>query len=252
MTSRRAHTNKKVPRVLSALNAIKHWPSEQARDWAYQAIPSLCEADNICAVVLFGSVVRNVTSATDLDVLYIYEGSAPTPIAAPIDVDIRKFERKDVEQLLANGNDLISWCIKFGKRLCEHDQYWSELVHRWGNRVGLPSREVALERAKKSETLLRDVASRGDSDAALELYLSLLTHVARSVLVEHGSYPASRPELVGQLRQVGEDKLASYLNEAIAERNAAVHGARKARKDIWRAFLNEWNVQPLTANSDRK
>jgi predicted nucleotidyltransferase len=241
---RHDHTEKKQS-VVTALDAIKRWPSEEARKWAYEAIPILCKAEGTCAVVLFGSVARNIASAIDLDVLYVYEGAAPIPLAAPIDVDLRKFERQDVEQLLVNGNDLITWCIKFGRSLCEHDEYWSDLVSRWRNKVSLPSREVALERASKSEKLLRDVASLGDSDAALELYLSFLTHIARSVLIEHGVYPESRPELVSQLSQVGEERLASYLKEAIAERNAAVHGVRKPRKDIWRPFLDEWKAQAL-------
>ncbi len=233
--------------ALSVLDSIKHWPSAEARNWAYQEIPVLCSLQNVRAVVLFGSIVRDVPSALDLDVLYIYEGSAPTPTKPPIDVDLRKFEQKAVEELLSKGNDLLSWCIKFGQPVCEHNQYWSQLVQRWTNKLGLPSSEVALERARKSENLLRSVDSMGDDDAALELYLSLLTHIARAVLIRGGVYPASRPELANQLTQIGEEKLASYLRDAIVERNAAAHGIRQHRRKIWRAFLDEYDAGKVEA-----
>jgi hypothetical protein len=175
-------------------------------------------------------------------VLYIYKGVAPSPKTPPIDVDLRKFEQEAVEELLTQGNDLLSWCIKFGQPVCEHHQYWSQLVQRWTNKLGLPSSDVALERARKSENLLRNVDSLGDDDAALELYLSLLTHIARAALIRRGVYPASRPELASQLSQIGEEKLASYLRDAIVERNAAAHGVRQHRRKVWRAFLDEYGA----------
>src|SRR2546425_581361 len=109
--------------AMAVLNSVMQWPSTEARKWAVEQIPALCRADTVCAVVLFGSIVRNVAAVIDLDVLYIYEGSAPIHPKPPIDVDLRRFERQEVEGLLKSGNDLLSWCIKFGRLVCERNQY---------------------------------------------------------------------------------------------------------------------------------
>lgn len=240
--------------ILSALDSIDKWPSAESRTWAYQEIPLLCGQPNVKAIVFFGSIVRNVSLSADLDVLCIYEGTAPCFSTLPIDVDLRKYEQREVEKLLANGNDLLSWCIKFGKPVCEHDRYWCNLLERWANGIKLPSSKVALERARKSERLLREMDSVGDFDAALEIYLSLLTHIARATLIRRDIYPTSRPELSGLLTQIGEKKLASYLQEAINTRNAFVHGVSSIRKKIWQPFLAELSsakrAEALTAHSD--
>src|SRR6267154_5606223 len=178
MAHRSTYDKSVLSSPVAVLNSITQWPSTEARKWAVEQIPVLCRADAVCAVVLFGSIVRNVGTATDLDVLYIYEGSAPIHTKPPIDVDLRRFKRQQVEGLLKSGNDLLSWCIKFGRPVCERNQYWSELVRTWASHLGLPSAEVALDRAKKTEKLLRDIVLLGDDDAALELYLTTLTHLS--------------------------------------------------------------------------
>lgn len=239
MASRHMRHFKVNSPVLSALSSIDNWPSVEAQNWAHQTIPSLCGHPNVRTVVLFGSIVRSVPVAADLDVLCIFEDSAPRFPSPPIDVDLRKYEQKEVEKLLASGNDLLSWCVKFGRVACERDRYWSQIVERWANKIRLPSVKITLERARKSEQLLREMDTLGDNDAALEIYLSLLTHIARARLIQHDIYPASRPELIGQLTQAGEMKLAAHLDNAIAERNTVAHAHRKRRSKIWRTFLSE-------------
>jgi hypothetical protein len=167
----------------------------------------------------------------------VYKGVAEDVQKPPIDVDLRKFEKREVEAELDGGNDLLSWCIRYGKLVCEQDKYWSSIVEAWRGELGLPSATVALERAQKSERLLREMASLGDYDAAVELYLAMLTQFARAHLIQHGVYPASRPELPEQLRLAGGGRLADYLFDALKTRNALVHGTRLPHKKIWRDFL---------------
>lgn len=62
------------------------------------------------------------------------------------------------------------------------------------------------------------MAQAGDEDAMLDLTVSYLTHLARAVLAENGVYPASRPELPGQLSQIGQVELAARLPDALAAR----------------------------------
>ena len=62
---------------------------------------------------------------------------------------------------------------------------------------------------------MRDV---GDEDAFNELNVSCLSHCARARLAAAGIQPASRPELPGQLRALGETDLATCLEDALAKR----------------------------------
>jgi hypothetical protein len=218
------------------LAAERKWPSEQARRWALTEIPRLCASPEICAVVFFGSIVRNVP-ATDLDVLYIYASVAPQLGKPPIDVDLRRFKREEVDGELRKGSDLLGWCIRYGELICERNGYWTSLVKEWKDKIELPSAAIALERARKAERLLKEVASIGDDDAALELYLTVLTHLGRARLIERRIYPASRPELPGQLRAARDAKLADLLQEAIELRDAIVHGASPADRKVWLDYL---------------
>jgi hypothetical protein len=66
----------------------------------------------------------------------------------------------------------------------------------------------------------------GDSDAAHEQLVTLLTHRAWASLLRNNVHPASRPELPDQLRSVGEQSLANSLEQALRER------AKRANEDI--------------------
>jgi predicted nucleotidyltransferase len=219
------------------LAADRKWPSEQARAWALTEIPRLCASPEVCAVVLFGSIVRNVAASSDLDVLYVYGSVAPQHGKPPIDVDLRRFRRAEVDGELRKGSDLLGWCIRYGELVCERNGYWTNLVKEWKDKIELPSAPVALERARKAERLLKEVASVGDDDAALELYLTVLTHLGRARLIEGGIYPASRPELPGQLRRARDAKLADLLQEAIELRDSIVQGAPAPHRKPWLDYL---------------
>jgi hypothetical protein len=57
----------------------------------------------------------------------------------------------------------------------------------------------------------------GDADAVREQAVSYLTHLARAELLNAGVYPASRPELPEQLREIGDDDLAGRLDRVLEE-----------------------------------
>jgi hypothetical protein len=79
---------------------------------------------------------------------------------------------------------------------------------------------------------MRQMRDIGDHDAANELAVSLLTHLARAILIDRGVYPASRPELVAQLREAGDAELASALARALAsDREAAMDAASAYASD---------------------
>lgn len=207
----------------ASLASIRQWPSESARHWAESVMRDLCANGNVLAVVALGSAVRPVHSAHDFDCLYIYDGTPPTIPRPPHNVDIRSFEVSKVNQLIESGQDLLVWSVKFGCVVCERQSFWSELAGSWLPRLPFPSYAVADARARRAERLLSDLQTVGDHDASVEQRLTALTHRARAALLRANVFPASRPELSDQLRQIGEEDLAATLNEAIEARDALAH-----------------------------
>ena len=74
---------------------------------------------------------------------------------------------------------------------------------------------IARERAEITKQPVENLLSIGDTEAALEQEISYFTHLARAVLIEHAVYPASRPELPNQLREIGETELADEFSRAL-------------------------------------
>ncbi len=174
------------------------------------------EADpNISSVVAIGSSVREGVASADLDLVVLQERAANAFETPPTDVDLRTFKVCDVVTLVQEGNDLLGWTIKLGQPLLDKNNTWSNLVQILSSAVPLPSAEIALERAKKTDELLGMLLAVRDTNASREQLLTLLTHLARARLVKHGVFPISRPELAKQLREVNENKLAILLEKAL-------------------------------------
>ena len=77
---------------------------------------------------------------------------------------------------------------------------------------------MALARADAIRGHLKYLREVGDEDAFDDLNVSYLSHRARAVLAAAGIHPASRPELPGQLRDMGDADLAARLEAALAKR----------------------------------
>lgn len=194
------------------------WPSDAARDWAMGVIEDLSASSKTLAVVFFGSSVRPVSSVGDLDVLIVFEGDEPELADVPIDVDVRCYADSIVPELIERGHDLLGWAIRYGVVAYERNSYWSALRKDWLPKLPFPSAEIAEERAKRAEGLLRKLQTIGDDDASAEQYLSVLTHRARTFLLRRGIFPISRPELADQLRLAGQTELARQLDLALSRR----------------------------------
>ena len=82
----------------------------------------------------------------------------------------------------------------------------------------MPSAADAEKRGKKSLRLARDMIDSGDDGAASDLLLAGITQFVRAALIQRGVFPASRPELPQQLRDVDpRNQLAELLDEAMFE-----------------------------------
>jgi hypothetical protein len=79
---------------------------------------------------------------------------------------------------------------------------------------------VAGARAAQAERFLDELREIGDEDAAAEQLVAAATHRARAALLRAHVFPASHPELPGQLRQIGLDSLADDLTAALEKRKA--------------------------------
>ena len=187
--------------------AILRWPTQRSRDWTL-ALLGHAHADlNIASIVAVGSVVRPGVVSSDLDLIVIGEDRVDSRkrYRAPLEIDIRVYDPSDVAAFLQSGHDMLGWAVKFGKVLFQRDGYWDEVVRHWKDRLPFPDISSAYARASDSYRWLSEFHRVGDADAAYEHALSYLTHLARAALVERGVYPASRPELPGQLQEAFAD-----------------------------------------------
>ena len=199
--------------------AVCSWPDHEARDWASDLIQAARKNRTVNAVVATGSAARDVDRSDDLDLVLIYHTVRPPLPRAPISVDLRCYDLADVSARLAAGHSYLSWAVRFGRVLVERGRWWSKLRADWNDRLLLPSAAEAIERAQRAERRRDGLAAAGDDDAAAELQLAALTHRARAALTRSGVFPQSRPELLAQLRRIGEDALAERLGEALTRRN---------------------------------
>lgn len=207
--------------TLRVPTAIQRWSSAAARTWVEGFVARAERELGVLAVVAVGSAIRDVPESSDVDLVLIYEGRKLPTRPRPIDIDLRCYERSEVEGLLASGHDLLGWALKLGKLVFERDGFWTELLERWRGRIPFPSSDQARRRARVSLTHLHDLLATGDEEASAEQLVAVLTHLARAKLAEARIFPASRPELPDQLRGIGEPALADRLSEALSRSRPA-------------------------------
>lgn len=174
----------------------------------------------IMAIVATGSAVRVVASSDDLDLVLVYASHRPVLARPPVSVDLRQYKQADVEPKLAAGHDYLSWTVRFGRALFERDSWWARLREKWNGRLSLPSVAESLDRAGRARHYFEEMSAAGDTSAAADFELSMLTHLGRAALSGAGVFPKSRPEMPDQLRAVGDEDLAERLSAALADRSA--------------------------------
>jgi len=200
------------------IGCIRKWPSKRARIWFEGFIENATKQLNIDAIIVVGSAIRKVSHIADIDIIVIYSNIKPSFNKPPIDVDIRAYDRAMASKLLSKGHDLLGWAVRLGCIIFERNHYWTMLRSFWINHLKFPSANEAIERAAKANKLYLDLSAAGDIDAANEMYITMLTHLARAHLIKSGIFPASRPELVKQLREISEIDLSDKLTDALERR----------------------------------
>lgn len=197
---------------------MRHWPSDEAREWVEAFVRNAGDDPRVCAIVAYGSAVREVPGSGDVDLLYVFSGDGIREDIPPMDIELRGFSAETVDERITSGDEVLGWSLRLGIPLFERDGYWTRLKARWANQLPFPSATAAEERAARAFKTAEGLEAGGDEDAARELRLSALTQQARARLIRCGVFPLSRPELAVQLASVGERNLASELDHALAER----------------------------------
>lgn len=213
-------------RIMPVESVVLRWPTAVARIWLDDFVKRISADANVFAVIAVGSTIRSDVESDDLDLVVLCEECKRFQYKPPIEVDIRTFALAGTEENLSAGHPLLGWAVRFGKAIFDRNETWEKLVSAWRERVPLPDPGLARTRADKVFEHLAAVREIGDDAAAEELNLSYLTFLARAALSEQGVYPASRPELPGQLRAVGDAQLAAQLESALRDRE---NGSRSIR-----------------------
>ena len=201
-------------------SVIVRWPTERAKAWLASFVERCQRDENIVAIVAIGSAVRPAAEADDLDILVLCLDRSALKDRAPIEVDVRKVNAQEIESDIRRGNVLLAWAVLFGRTLLDKEQVWEGVVQRWRDCVPFPNMDVSLARATAIRERMEDMREIGDHNALCDLNLSYLTHLAWARLAKARVFPRSRPEIPGQLEEIGEGDLAAKLTHALAERHA--------------------------------
>lgn len=207
---------------------ILRWPTPESRTWLEQFHAQMTKDENVRAVIAVGSTIRPAVQSEDLDLVVVCRDRQRFTSKAPIEVDVRPFALKGINERIAEGDSLLVWAVRFGRPLLDKDEIWGQIVAHWHNRLPLPSARAERERADRFLARMTEVLELGDQEAAAELRVSHLTALARAALSEHGVPPISRPELPDQLRSIGQHQLARQLAVVLEQRQSDRTIARRA------------------------
>ncbi len=197
------------------LAVVRHWIGGSRR-WLETFLTNVESQPSIVSVVVMGSVVRHQGHRrSDFDLLVLYRGKRPR-LDAPVEVDVRFSSVEQVDEHVSDGREILCWAVKFGTALYDPEGFWRRLQDSWRNRVPLPSAKEADDRGRQSLARAIEMLDSGDESAADDLILAAITQFIRKRLIDNSVFPASRPELPMQLRELDpSDSLADLLDEAM-------------------------------------
>ncbi len=197
------------------LKVVHRWVGN-SKPWVESLLGEAQSKPSIAVIVVMGSAIRECGHRrSDLDLLVLYHGVRPK-LYEPIEVDIRFIDVNRADEQIEAGHEVICWALKFGIALFDRHGIWKSLKRKWINRIPLPSIAQAEERAFKSFDRAKELLDSDDVAAANDLLLAAVTQFVRARLIQHKIFPASRPELPGQLREVSlSDPLAQILEDSM-------------------------------------
>ncbi len=167
-------------------------------------------------VVLIGSVAREAaTEKSDIDLLIVSPDPLPQFNVTP-SAQIFRITRSDFLGRLRCGDDFPQWAVRYGKVLLDEAHWWDELqrnpaLQQW------PDWRRKRDQGKKRLAFAKPLLESGDGDHAREELLLSARHLGRALLLKEREFPLSQPELPGQLREIGQSKIAELLDSLVDE-----------------------------------
>ena len=154
-------------------------------------------------VVVVGSGARDVMNwRSDIDILVLRDDGQRVRMKRPGDVHLQQDSRSRFLRRLEDGDDYPGWALRFGVPLSDPDGWWAEQASAERDNPHWPDWRVKVGHARKRIKMASDLLDTEDVHAASEELLFAASHVARAVLLKHGVFPLSRPELPSQLQSV--------------------------------------------------
>ncbi|MGH2572312.1 MAG: hypothetical protein ACRDGU_02290 [Actinomycetota bacterium] len=114
---------------------------------------------------------------------------------------------------LAEGDDFPQWALRFGVPIAGRRR-WESLRRELLSDAPWPNPGLKLDQARKKLETAETLLAMGDLAAAEEEIRFGLSHVARAQLLSRHVFPLSRPELAGQLEEIGDHRLERMMRRA--------------------------------------
>ena len=166
-------------------------------------------------VVLVGSAARGAMNArSDMDVLVLHRDGRRIRLKRPGDIHLQQSSRSRFLQRLADGDDYPGWALRLGIPVRDPDKWWATHAAAESANPHWPDWQAKVGHAAKRVKMATALLDVGDVEAASEELLFGTSHVARAILLKHGTFPLSRPEMPAQLKAI-DVRLAALLQRLL-------------------------------------
>jgi hypothetical protein len=122
---------------------------------------------------------------------------------------------KDFKRRLMACDDFPQWALRFGVPVAGR-RTWERVRRELLPEAPWPDPSLKLRQAERKLETAESLLGMGDVSAAEEEIRFGLSHVARAELLSQKVFPLSRPELGGQLEEIGDRPLAQMMSRANA------------------------------------
>lgn len=171
--------------------------------------------ERTATVVLIGSGARNTMSErSDIDILVLDDAEHQIRLEHPGEVHLQECSRSRFLSRLEDGDDYPCWALRFGIPMRDPGGWWANQAAAELENPHWPNWRPKIGYARKRIKIASELLDVNDVDAASEELLFAASHVARALLLKHGIFPFSRPELPSQLEDI-EPALACILGRLI-------------------------------------
>ena len=168
-------------------------------------------------VVLVGSAARGRMHArSDIDVLVLHHDGRRIRLRRPGDIHLQQDHRSRFLQRLEDGDDYPGWALRLGIPVHDPDEWWARNAAAEAANPHWPDWQAKVGPAGKRIRMATALLDVGDVEAAFEELLFGTSHVARAVLLKHGTFPLSRPEIPSQLKAI-DVHLAALLERLLGD-----------------------------------